>query len=432
MNTTIRTSRRVLVAMAVAAATVAFPACAQTGGQPGAAPYGMPTPDLTAPLAAPAAPAAPAPRFYADRLTVWAERLDARALELLAEPPTLATRIGPGATLKKGSMGDRVDRLVQRLIELAYMTEGQRSAFFDDFVDVAVRSFQSANGLRPDGLVGRATLDALERTPADTAVILQRTAASMRALRDERLNDIVVVNLPSQTVTLVRGGTPVLDMRAVVGRPSRETPLLRDRITHVIVNPTWTVPPTVLREDKLPLLRTKGSPGISNAVVYLDGEPVEPELVDWTVVTPGRVRIVQQPGDHNALGRFRFNLTNPYNIYLHGTNEPKLFAREVRTISSGCVRLEDARLMAETLLASQGIGTATIERLLERGEPQWVKLARPIPVRFTYWMATVGEAGDIRVHPDVYDLGDDQSAAPAPAPAPVPAMLTPVALPSPA
>jgi len=187
----------------------------------------------------------------------------------------------------------------------------------------------------------------------------------------------------------------------------RARPLLRDQITHVIVNPTWTVPPTVLKEDKLPLLRSRGTPGISNAVVYLDGEVVAPEIVDWSVVTPGRVRIVQQPGDHNALGRFRFNLTNPQNIYLHGTNEPRLFDRELRTISSGCVRLQDARLMAETLLAPQGIGTDRIERMLARGEPQWVKLEKPLPVRFTYWMATVDETGAIQLHPDVYDRVDE-------------------------
>lgn len=400
MLTTSATTPRTLAVLTLAA--LAFT------GLSGAARAQDQAPAFPPPPAAQAEPATPAPvPTYPAMLTAWADRLDARAAELEAMAPVAITRLGPGSTLKKGASGERTGRLVQRLGELGFLTPEQRPAAFDDLVDTAVRSFQSANNLTPDGLVGTGTQQALDRTPAEAAAVLRRTASSMRELRDENLPDAVLVNLPSQTVTLVRDSAKVFDMRAVVGRPSRETPLLRDRITHVIVNPTWTVPPTVLKEDKLPMLRSRGTPGISNAVVYLDGEVVAPEIIDWSLVTPGRVRIVQQPGDHNALGRFRFNLTNPLNIYLHGTNEPRLFDRELRTISSGCVRLQDARMMAETLLAPQGVSADRIERLLASGEPRWVKLENPLPVRFTYWMATIDEAGTIRLHPDVYDRVDD-------------------------
>ncbi|NYZ21196.1 L,D-transpeptidase family protein [Azospirillum oleiclasticum] len=398
MLTTSATTSRSLAVLTLAALAItglSAAACAQAPTTPLA-------PLSVAPaLAEPATPA-PVPAYPA-MLSAWADRLDARAAELEAMAPVAITRVGPGGTLKKGASGERTSRLIQRLIELGYLTPEQRSASFDDLVDTAVRSFQTASNMTPDGLVGTGTQQALDRSPAEAAGIMRHTATSMRALRDEQLPDAVLVNLPSQTVTLVRDSARVFDMRAVVGRPSRETPLLRDRITHVIVNPTWTVPPTVLKEDKLPMLRSRGTPGISNAVVYLDGEVVAPEIIDWSVVTPGRVRIVQQPGDHNALGRFRFNLTNPENIYLHGTNEPRLFDRELRTISSGCVRLQDARLMAETLLAPQGVTPDRIERMLARGEPQWVKLEKALPVRFTYWMATIDGSGTIRLHPDVYD-----------------------------
>ncbi|WP_255542743.1 L,D-transpeptidase family protein [Azospirillum sp. INR13] len=238
--------------------------------------------------------------------------------------------------------------------------------------------------MKPDGLVGAGTRAALDRTPAEAASLMRQSAAAMRSFRDTAPDDVLVVNLTDQTTTLVRGGEEELTMRAIVGRPSRETPLLTDRITHIIVNPTWTVPPTILKEDKLPMLRAKGVPGIQNAIVYLDGQEVAPETVDWYGVTPGRVRIVQQPGDHNALGRFRFNLTNPYDIYLHGTNEPRLFSRELRSISSGCVRLEDPRRLAELLLQGTTVTPARIDRMLDRMQPQWVKLATPMPVQFVY------------------------------------------------
>lgn len=347
---------------------------------------------------------------YRDSLAGWADRLDAAAAELEAVPEQPVTRIGHGPLLKKGVSGERVALLTQRLVELGFLTEAQRTDLFDDSVDAAVRAYQVAQGLRPDGLVGGGTRAALDRSPPEAAQQMRRSAADMRVLRDSLPDTIVLVNLPSQTTTLVRNGEEALTMRSIVGRPSRETPMLQDRITHVIVNPTWTVPPTVLKEDKLPLLRSKGTPGITNAVVYLDGEPVEPAMVDWNGVSPRRVRIVQQPGDHNALGRFRFNLTNSYSIYLHGTNDPKLFDREIRTVSSGCVRLEDARGMAEALLGDEHVGPDRLARMLGKPEPQWVKLTRPVPVRFVYWTATVDAGNRVHLHPDIYDLNEDSGA----------------------
>ncbi|WP_391347696.1 L,D-transpeptidase family protein [Azospirillum sp. A23] len=348
---------------------------------------------------------------YRDTLTQWADRLDAAAVELDQAPVQTSTRIGEGGLMKLGSSGERVGRLAQRLAELGLLPADKVSEVFTTDIDRAVKAFQLAQRMKPDGLIGAGTRAALDRTPAEAAALMRQSAVAMRSFRDTAPDNILVVNLTNQTTTLVRGGEEELTMRAIVGRPSRETPLLTDRITHVIVNPTWTVPPTVLKEDKLPNLRAKGTPGIQNAIVYLDGQEVAPESVDWHDVTPGRVRIVQQPGDHNALGRFRFNLTNPYDIYLHGTNEPRLFARELRSISSGCVRLEDPRKLAELLLQGTSVTPERIDRMLGKQQPQWVKLAAPMPVQFVYWIATVEADGAVRLHPDIYDRLDDAPAA---------------------
>ncbi|MCM8733313.1 L,D-transpeptidase family protein [Azospirillum sp. A1-3] len=358
---------------------------------------------------------------YRDTLTQWADRLDAAAVELDRNPVQPSTRIGEGGLMKLGSSGERVGRLSQRLVELGLLPADKVSDVFTADIDRAVKAFQLAQRMKPDGLIGAGTRAALDRTPAEAAALMRQSAVAMRSFRDTAPDNVLVVNLTDQTTTLVRGGEEELTMRAIVGRPSRETPLLTDRITHVIVNPTWTVPPTVLKEDKLPMLRAKGVPGIQNAIVYLDGQEVAPETVDWHDVTPGRVRIVQQPGDHNALGRFRFNLTNPYDIYLHGTNEPRLFARELRSISSGCVRLEDPRRLAELLLQGTSVTPARIDRMLTKPQPQWVKLPTPMPVQFVYWIATVEADGAVRLHPDIYDRLDDVPvgvSAPAAEPAP--------------
>lgn len=418
----------------------------------GPAVAGSPT-RATTQASAPAA--APKPPLVA----AWAARIEQRALEIQSAPKTPTTRIGYGAVVKKGDGGvieavlpaldvptnevptnemggvvpiepappvvirvrsplaDRVGRVALRLIELGHLPADQWTDSFEDPLENAVRAFQIVEGLQPDGKVGEVTRQAMDRTPAQTVAMLRRAAATMRAQASSIPDTAVLVNLPGQTVTFIERGRPAFSMRAVVGRPSRKTPLLQDRITSVTINPTWTVPPTVLTQDKLPTLRKKGTTGIKNAVVYLDGAPVVTESINWWSVDPGRIRIVQKPGDDNALGRFRFNLTNGDGIFLHGTNDPRLFSRDLRAASSGCVRLEDARLMADTLLSAARMPDSAVTKQLDTGDTKTIALPSAIPVRFVYWNASVDTSGTVRVHPDIYE---DPPAVPGVTPAPAP------------
>jgi len=416
----------------------------------------------------------------------WAAALEQRALEVQNAPKLPVTRIGYGAVVKKGDGGmvesvapamdvppadvqqaqaptlpglvpiepappvvitvrsplaDRVGKVSRRLIEMGFLPADKWTDSFNDDVETAVRAFQLAEGLQPDGKVGEVTRQAMDRTPAQTVALLRRAAAAMRAQQASIPDTTILVNLPGQSVTLIEHGRPAFTMRAVVGRPSRKTPLLQDKVTSVTINPTWTVPPTVLSEDKLPALRKKGTTGIKNAAVYLDGSEVaNTQSVNWWSVDPGRVRIVQRPGDDNALGRFRFNLTNGDGIFLHGTNDPRLFSRDLRAASSGCVRLEDARMMAETLLGAAKMTPAGIGQQLDTGETKTIRLPNAIPVRFVYWNASVDTAGVVRVHPDIYEdpptlatpSGQSGSAAPAMSANPATANpVTPVSTPRP-
>ena len=353
------------------------------------------------PPATPAAPAvAPPPVVPAD--------INASVAEEALPPPSPP----PLIIQVRSRSADRVQRLANRLVELGHLAPEHVTDTFDDNIEAAVRAFQTAEGLMPDGKVGEVTRQALDRTPAQAAALMRKAVTAMRAFQATAPDTVILVNLPSQTVTYVERGKLQFTMRAVVGRPSRQTPLLQDKVTSVTVNPTWTVPPTVLVEDKLPILRKKGTSGIKDAIVYLDGNEVVPETVNWWSVTPDRIRIVQRPGDDNALGRFRFNLTNGEGIFLHGTNDPKLFERDLRAASSGCVRLADARMVAETLLRPAKVDSAAIDRQLESGKTKTIALPTAVPVRFVYWTAFVEPEGTVRVHPGIYD--DVPQSTPAP------------------
>jgi murein L,D-transpeptidase YcbB/YkuD len=361
---------------------------------------------VAAPSAALANPPAELPDHRTGRLiAAWIDRLEAEieVVEDRMEQP--ATVISRGYMMRRGSVGPRVGELTARLAELGYLAEADRGDRFTPAVEDAVRAVQRDRGLFVDGVVGPQTIGELNRTPRDSLTALHWTIAQMREIRDALPGEMLIVNVPSSRAMLVRDGHILLDMPAAVGRPTRRTPAMVDRIVNVTLNPRWTVPPTIMREDVLPRLRADGETGISSSTVMLDGETVDPAEVDWSEVTPWQIRIRQSPGNHNALGRFLFALTNDYNIFVHDTNHPSVFQRAHRAVSSGCIRVEEARWLAEYLLARDG--RYDLDRLdyrLASMRTQILPLAEPLPVYVTYWTATVEPDRDVVYHQDVYGL----------------------------
>lgn len=356
----------------------------------------------------------------------WTDRLRQEAAIVSEALATPATTVSSGPLLRQGSRGPRVAQLVQRLAELGYSAvepgdvHGDQSdqasvdglpavgpatpSVFDPSVKERVEQFQADRGLFVDGLVGPQTLGELNRTPQDTLAALSWTIEQMDAAQESIPESFLLINIPSAQALLIRDGEIVLDMQAAVGRPTRRTPLLTDEIVHIVVNPLWTVPPTIMREDVLPRLRAQGDPGISHATVLLDGEVVDPALTDWTGVSPWQITVRQSPGNHNALGRYLFRLTNGQNIFVHDTNASSIFQRAHRWVSSGCVRVSDARVLAEYLATDSGYTVAALDRTRRSGRTGFFVLDTPMPVLMTYWTATVGvDAGDVTYHRDVYN-----------------------------
>ena len=362
---------------------------------------------------APAAAAVPAPALTDTRpvLERWAQAVAQRLAQTDANAPPIAPPVGPGQSLKPGGRGDRVDRLAAQLKARGFLATDAYHGVYDLAMEAAVAAYQANEGILADGVAGEGTVDSLDRDAAANIRALKSTLDGMRALAAEAPSEFFLVNIPSQTAYLIQGSTVAMSMRTAVGRPSRPTPLLNDHVTDVVINPTWTAPTTVLAKDKLPSLRRTRHPGIEGATIYLDKIEVDPATVDWTTVTPERIRIVQSPGDQNALGRFKFNLTNGQSIYMHDTNDHSVFARQGRALSSGCVRLADPRRLAETLLGRDGWTSDRIDHALDSERTQYIGLRHSLPVRMVYWQASVDDAGIVRIHKDIYGQNSPALAA---------------------
>ena len=334
--------------------------------------------------------------------------------------------------LKLGDSGVAVMKLRRRLAIEGYLEDPTPSRDFDEAVEAAVKHFQAQHGIAVDGHVGPSTFDALNR-PASARVEqikvnLERWRESPRHWPATRIE----VNVPAAWLTVVDHGEPAFGMRAIVGAENHPTPVLRAYMNAVLFNPPWNVPDSIVKKEILPHLRQDPRYLERNHYVWL-GRP--------------RASAMQQlPGADNALGRIKFELPNVYDVYLHDTSSHPLFGRVVRTLSHGCVRLEEPRQLALYVLAGK-TGFATEEEIddaIALGTTQRVALPHTLPVYLVYSTAFVDDDGGIEFRDDIYgrDLrlaaamakrdAEDWLASPPPATAAVPVVRAGAAIAVPA
>jgi L,D-transpeptidase YcbB len=315
-----------------------------------------------------------------------------------------------GETLRAGMRAPRVAMLRERLLasgDLNSTVESsteQDATLFDASLDDAARSFQARHGLEPDGVVGPRTLAALNVSAEARIDQLRINLERVRWIFRDLESRYIISNIARFQTTLIEDGAPIWSTRSVVGQPYRQTPVFRSRMTYLVLNPTWTVPPGILSRDLLPEIRRDPTTLVRRNMSVLDlaGRPVDPAIVDWnTRGFPYMIR--QEPGPNNALGRVKFMFPNAHHVYMHDTPARELFDRVDRSFSSGCIRLEDPLELAEILLAESGNwDRAAIDRALADGRPRTVTLPRALTVLLIY-ATVVPENGQLLFVPDVYN-----------------------------
>lgn len=317
----------------------------------------------------------------------------------------------PGERLEAGLEDPRVQALRARLRASGDL-EGSApdGPVFDDALADAVRRFQARHGLDVDGVVGPATLTALNVTAADRARQIEINLERWRWLPADLGARHIEVNIAAFDVKVVERGRVVRSHRAVVGRQYRQTPMFSGVMTYVVLSPYWHVPPTIAAVDKLPVIRQ--DPGFigSQHMTLLDqrtNQSVDPGTVDWGAMTGAefnrRYRLRQDPGPDNALGAVKFMFPNRHNVYLHDTPSRELFGRASRSFSSGCIRVQDPLDLAAYLLADQPNWTRErIDKAVATRVEHTVPLSQGLPVHLLYWTAWADEGGVLHFRDDIY------------------------------
>ena len=274
---------------------------------------------------------------------------------------------------------------------------------YDDVLSAAVSAFQARHGLAADGLVGRKTLAALDRTVQQRIDQIVVNLDRMRHLPRQWEARRIEVNIADATLTFFEDDQPALRSAVIVGAPHHQTPVLATRMTAVVANPTWTVPYSIASKEILPKVRRDPS-YLMDRDMRIVGRQDDPFGfgVDWTGISSRTFpfTLQQGSGEVNALGSVKFAGANRFSIFLHDTPNRSLFARTDRALSHGCVRVKEVNALARAVFGSGDAGAA-FEAALASGEKKWLPLAQPVPIYLKYQTVFVAN-GKPNFRADVY------------------------------
>ena len=319
-----------------------------------------------------------------------------------------------GSNLKRGDRDYRVTALRARLnVPVCPVSSNENvSDFFDAALERAVMGFQIRHGLDVDGIVGPATLAALNVRVEDRLQQIKLNMERWRWLPHDFGKRYILVNIPNFQLDMIEHNEIILKMRVIVGKKRRQTPVFNGRMTYMELNPHWHIPPQIAKEDLLSEIQRDAQ--------YLDRQKIrvfenwqaeafelDPAFIEWSQIAPADLsfKFVQDPGPLNALGRLKFMFPNRFSVYIHDTPARGFFKYEKRSFSSGCIRIEKPIELAEYLLKDNPKWTRKeLVDTIESTETRIVRLVEPISVQIVYITAWVNEDGEaVHFRDDVYD-----------------------------
>jgi murein L,D-transpeptidase YcbB/YkuD len=299
-----------------------------------------------------------------------------------------------GGSIRPGVHDPIVPALRQRLIAGGWIAANGKPVrgnddAYDQMLSGAVSIFQREHGIKPDGVIGKDTRAALDQS-AEARV--QQLAVNLERLRwadTPPAGRSVEVNLASYSLRVFQDGSPIMSMAVVVGSRENPTPMIASRITTVVLNPNWTLPPNVIKE-MMPRIRDDDS--------YLRSKGIAREESD------GHMRLVQPPGPTNPLGRYKFIMPNDKDIYLHDSPDAAKFRYALRAYSHGCIRLSNPAGLAALLLDDRvaTLPDGGLDALVQKGETRHIALSKPVPVSLVYRTAWLDGDGHLVIGEDSY------------------------------
>ena len=314
-----------------------------------------------------------------------------------------------GPTLRVGDNDLRVASIRKRLAATGRIEDQSSldSTLFDQALKDAVKAFQLRHRLGQDGVVGKQTIAELN-VPVEYRISQIRTSLErLRWVKLEAAETLVAVNIAGFRAFFYKDGALEWDTRVMVGKEYRQTPVFRGDIAYLEFNPTWTIPPGILRKDTLPAIKRNPDYLASKNIRVIDhnGNFVDPSTVNWNQYknsVPYTLR--QDPGPNNSLGTVKFIFPNKHFVFLHDTPHRELFSYEERDFSSGCIRVQDPLKLAELIMNDPvKYSRSKLKSIVDSRETQRIHPSPKVPVVIVYLTASVNADGKVRFYKDIYN-----------------------------
>ncbi|MGO4388166.1 murein L,D-transpeptidase [Microvirga sp. 2YAF29] len=314
--------------------------------------------------------------------------LKERLAKLRANHPSQpSVRLPKGPTLRVGMKDPRVPLIRARF----NLTKDSNETVYDERVASAVAAFQKEKGLPTNGVLNAQTVAALSGpSVAAREAELIANMERWRWLPQDLGSRHIMVNVPEFRLQFLDNGRTVHQTRVIVGKEQSQTPIFSESMKYLVVNPSWTIPPSIMKKEILP--------GLAQ-------DPYYAARKGYKVIRRGNnISVQQPPGERNALGYVKFMFPNNHAVYLHDTPNRNLFSAARRAFSHGCVRVDKPFELADEIFAKDGKWTGEkLRGLVGKGE-RYVNLSQPLPVHLTYFTLAVDEKGELKSFNDLYGL----------------------------
>ena len=278
-----------------------------------------------------------------------------------------------------------------------------------------ISTYQQTKGLKPTGKLSVSLVNFLNNTDQEKFKRIAITLDRYKQLPEQMPEKYIWVNLPSYYLRVWERDTLQMESKIIIGKPNTPTPDIYSEISDLVIYPTWTVPNSIILKEILPGLKSNPDYLTKKGLGLYDnnGDTVNPRGVNWAKYSKGIPYFVRQnSGDNNALGVIKFNFNNPYDVYLHDTNQRYLFKNQSRSLSHGCVRVQDWKKLAfyivrndsiqSVLPASIKLRTDSIMSWIAQKEKHRVVLNERIPV-FIRYFGCEAVNGSILFYEDIYN-----------------------------
>lgn len=319
-----------------------------------------------------------------------------------------------GQSLRPGMHDKRVPLIRQRLAVTGDYHGGskEKKDFYDKGLVEGVKAFQARHHLGPDGVVGKNTLMAMNITAEERIKQIRVNLERTRWIIHDLPSSNLIIDIAGFMLQYYHDNQQVWSGKVMVGKPYHQTPIFRSAITYIVLNPTWTITPDIIKNETVPsIIKDPGFLAKQNLrVLDRDGNVVSPELIPWEQYR-GRYfpYIIRQDSGHfNALGLIKFIFPNPYHVYLHDTPSKSLFGRARRAFSHGCIRVQNPLELGRLILNNDTGNPTTpekMDRILATGKTVTVILKQPLPIYLMYLTSNVSD-GKVMFKPDLYNRDD--------------------------